>query len=122
MTQPPIPFDPLEFLALARTLTDLGENEANLRTAVGRAYYAVFLVARQRTGVSAASGSAHGDVVRALSAHDRALADQLGRLRRLRNVADYELVPITTVDRNRAKNWHEIDTLAGHMLPRVLSI
>ena len=122
MTQPPIPFDPLEFLALARTLTDLGDNEANLRTAVGRAYYAVFLVARQRTGVSTASGTAHGDVVRALRARDRALADQLGRPRRLRNVADYELVPVNAADRNWAKNWQEIDTIARHMLPRVLSI
>ena len=39
-------FDPLAFLVLARELAGEGKDEAKLRTAVGRAYYALFLIAR----------------------------------------------------------------------------
>lgn len=43
--------DPLTFLDLARDLTQRDQKEASLRTAVNRAYYALFLIAREKTGI-----------------------------------------------------------------------
>lgn len=41
-------FDPVGFLQVARDLNANATNEAEWRTAVGRAYYALFIMARDR--------------------------------------------------------------------------
>lgn len=97
-------FDPMEFIRLADALATHDANEAALRTAVGRLYYAVFLLARAKTGVTDQRQS-HERVRTALSSHDRSLASQLGTLGHLRNVADYEMQPQIVQDRNWRNNW-----------------
>src|SRR3954454_22798161 len=90
VTTPPHHFDPEDFLRLAERLVRLN-NEAEVRTAIGRAYYAVFLKARTNLSanrfVQTGSARDHGLVAGALADEDDVL--ELGRLRQARNRADY---------------------------------
>ena len=94
---PNLPFDPTGFLRIARTLVSRGDaDEAELRTAVGRAYYGVFLVARERlsnTGEISPNWTSddHWAVITALRSRGGPFGDQLHRLRRERNRDDYDL-------------------------------
>ena len=90
-------FDPGDFLTLAKSLV-AGDSptQAQLRTAVSRAYYATHLVTRERlaeTAKLAASGTGedHLNVIAVLKSMGGGLGDQLDRLRILRNRADYNL-------------------------------
>src|SRR5215471_19728295 len=111
MLNPP-PFDPREFVALAR---DLSKNsplaERHLRSAVGRAYCGVFLIARDRLRVTVTE-NVHHEVIVALRARNRGWADQLARLRRIRVAADYELTPDDPTRRDWTRNWQDADLLA----------
>ena len=90
-------FDWLLYLEVAEHLV-ARDGEGYWRSAVSRAYYAVFCATRdaleERRGVRfPQTGDAHGEVVRALRG-DRAtsvsdMGRGLDRLRRLRNRADY---------------------------------
>lgn len=92
-----MPFDPLDFLSLAESLVAGSQpDEAQLRTAVGRAYYAVFLRARedllaQNRIATSGTGADHGIVVAGLRQRDQTLGDQLDWLRVRRARADYRL-------------------------------
>jgi uncharacterized protein (UPF0332 family) len=94
------PFDWSEFLALAKVIadTEISSQEARLRTAISRAYYAAFISVRnylrdQEGQVTTSSVEAHrlvseqmrmsADPVR------QSIADRLRRLRLYRNQADY---------------------------------
>jgi len=113
-----MPFDPLSFFALAKELGDhSSRDECKLRTAVGRAYYSVFLVARKKTGILDDT-DVHSKVITKLRTRPgfRATADQLGSLRRLRTVADYEMEPRVITDRDWAKNWVRANTLVPSIL------
>lgn len=94
---PNAPFDPTGFLRIARSLVSRGDaDEAELRTAVGRAYYGVFLVARERltsTGEITPTWTSedHWAVITALRSRGGPFGDQLHRLRRERNRDDYDL-------------------------------
>lgn len=109
------PLDPLAFLELARELAD-GDDEARLRTAVGRAYYALFLVGREKSGVRVKK-DVHKAVVNAVKKRHRSLGDQLDSLRRLRIVADYELLPNDSANSNWQKNWERAEALVDKVLP-----
>lgn len=90
------PFDPLGFLALAETLAQAVAEEAHHRSAISRAYYSVFLLAREKLMTSNVlapftTGEVHREVVRALRSVNQANGDQLDKLRRQRNRADYDL-------------------------------
>lgn len=77
-------FDPVLFVEVAESLAQDANSQAGLRTAIGRAYYAMFLMAREKTGVRDKQG-AHDKVLEALEhrkEHD--VASELGKLRRLR--------------------------------------
>lgn len=93
----PTPFDPLKFLTLAEQLAvNAGVDEAHYRSAVSRAYYALFLLARQRleaTGrfVPSTRGDDHRDVIAVLRSMSQRDGDQLDKLRAERNRADYNL-------------------------------
>jgi uncharacterized protein (UPF0332 family) len=97
-----VTFDPLQLLRLAEQMeiTD----EAHARTAVNRAYYGVFLRARdglRTTGLLTreAPGQVHGEVIAALRLNRRhAAATQLRDLREARERADYE----TTIEFSKA--------------------
>lgn len=89
-------FDGREFLQLAAELLTMEGNEAAARTTVGRAYYAVYHVGRERVvagGGSLARGPAgHQQLARILGRGRADLAQNLERLRTLRNSADYDVV------------------------------
>ena len=111
------PFDPLQFLQLANEIGRQG-GEPKLRAAVGRAYYALFLVARDKTGVRDRRG-VHQKVISAVKKRRgfRTTGDQLAKLKRLRGVADYDMLPPDPNERDWLQNWSQVRTLA----PRVLS-
>ena len=97
-----ITFDPEQWLEVAdaccEPITGLNE-EALLRTALNRAYYAVLLLIKQRIEVAQGSGAVprsrtHAALLSALRAggpHFVRLHDGLQRLRAHREAADYEL-------------------------------
>ncbi len=107
------PFDPKQFLHLAETIS-VGTNpsEAEFRTSVGRAYYAVFLIARDRLFAlgkldSIERPDLHLKVVAGVRNIKRQLGDQLDTLRRYRGQADYVLSAQDTRYQQRYGNWQE---------------
>jgi len=90
-------FDPEGFLEIARSLAHkTNATEAELRTAVGRAYYGVFLQAREAlaaTGEITPTGTRddHKIVVKALRNRRGPSGNQLRKLRGARNQDDYHL-------------------------------
>lgn len=113
-------FDSLGFLRLARNLADRDGDEAEFRTALGRAYYALFLIAREKTAISGRR-NVHNRVINALRQRRtyRVAADQLDVLRRLRVVADYELLPVDQDQRDWRSNWARAQALVDRILPRL---
>jgi hypothetical protein len=116
------PFDPVAFLDTAKDLAKR-EEESLLRTAIGRAYYATFLVAREKTGIKD-KDRVHSKVIRALKGNrsHMALGSQLDKLRRLRVVADYEMLPDNPSDRNWRQNWITTESIVTHILPKLKKI
>ena len=90
-------FDPKGFLDLAKSLADNpGGGQAEYRSALSRAYYAVFLTAReslvaQKIISPTMSPSDHPLVISALRAINTTVGNQLDKLRTKRNRADYDL-------------------------------
>lgn len=90
--------DPKDFLRVANDLSKLDE-AAELRSAVSRAYYAAFHVARKLLvdmGFRISRGpAAHGDVCKYLGNADNLTVEHagnnIGDLKGWRNQADYEL-------------------------------
>jgi len=103
----PQPFDPMDFLRLADHLATDAADEATLRTAIGRAYYAMFLLARPKTNVQGRR-SAHARIREAISPTNQRLAALLGGMSRIRDVADYEPDPINPQFRNWRRNWEHV--------------
>ncbi|MBB3280121.1 hypothetical protein FUT87_09835 [Mitsuaria sp. TWR114] len=83
-------FNPSEFLCLAEELAE-DEREAWLRSAISRAYYGVFLVARDAMKVTVRDGRAHRLTRERLMTHGKQLAFRLSLLHGLRKKADYVL-------------------------------
>ena len=100
-------FDPLDFLRLADDLATDEAGEAALRTAIGRAYYAVYLLARSKTSVRDRR-SAHVRVREEISPTNQRLASLLGSMSKHRDVADYEPVPHSQQFRNWRRNWEHV--------------
>lgn len=116
----PSPFDSVRFFELAKELAQQTD-EARLRTAVGRAYYAAFLIAKTKTMVVQREG-AHNEVrARLMSRPPRGkhLADKLRDLFELRNTADYELVPDDASRTNWWHNWERALLLAEYLIPKL---
>jgi len=113
-------FDPREFYRLGRALGNRGTSEAEIRTAIGRVYYAVFIVARDRMRVRG-RGNVHDAVVNRVKRRHgyKSIGDQLASLRRLRNVADYQMLPDDTQNRNWPANWQRAQMIANKILPRL---
>lgn len=113
-------FDPLAYLRLAEELAAGTADEARLRSAVGRTYYALFLLAREKTGIREAS-AAHRRVIQAVRARQgfRTAGDQLDSLRWLRTVADYQLLPVNPADQQWNVNWSRAQLLAARLLPKL---
>jgi uncharacterized protein (UPF0332 family) len=87
-------FDESEFLAVAHHLVEADAREGFQRSAISRAYYAAFLLARrvfreQGKMQQGGGGSDHRRIANLLDDLDPALAENYGALRRLRNEANY---------------------------------
>ena len=81
-------FNPSDFLDLA---IEIGmNNEAKVRTAVGRAYYASFLTARNAMAIEEKGTDVHRIVLSILYRKNPVIANKLHYLRRQRNIADYD--------------------------------
>ena len=115
-------FDPLRFLELACSLADQSSDEACLRTAVGRAYYTVFLIARDRSGIQPTRRSVHWATIDKVKKTHRATGEKLDRLRRLRVEADYYLMPNRPANEYWEKNWARASGLVQNILPRIQSM
>ena len=94
-------FDPIDFFHLAKEL--INEDEASIRTSIGRAYYASFLITRDKLGLRLRVPDVHHKVIESLYGVDPLIANKLHSLRRLRNSSDYDLhVSLRTADAERA--------------------
>lgn len=108
-------FDPEDFFGAAVFNAGDTEDEARLRTAVGRAYYAGFLAAREKLGVRTHTGRVHREVIGLLKKRDLAAGNQLDKLEELRGLADYELV----VEQDWRGNWELAAKYVQHVLGRI---
>lgn len=121
------PFDPLEFYQLTAQIVQL-PSEAAYRTAINRAYYAVFLtianmpsVKRVLSAASYGEGS-HIDVIRAVRRlHKDSIANRLGDLKEWRTLADYTLTPDEQY-RDWAANWDEARNSAQWLINALPSL
>ena len=83
-------FNPEEVIDVAEHLSSL-EGEANARSAISRAYYGVFLFARDLADIDDECPTAHVDTWKHyVKCGEGEVADGLRELRRQRNVADYK--------------------------------
>lgn len=123
-------FNPTEFFLLANHLAANNSNEAGLRTAVGRVYYAAYLIAlyhlypdgriprsRIRHQPTNRRGS-HATVIDDVVDRDSALGTKLNALMELRVQADYRLVPEAGYQ-DWNVNWQQADVLVKQLLPRL---
>ncbi len=108
-------FDPLRFLNLADELATDDADEAALRVAIGRAYYAVFLLARMQTSVEGRH-QAHHRVRQELSPRSGRLAALLGTMSSYRDLADYDLQPANRQLRDWQRNWRNVRKNATEVL------
>jgi uncharacterized protein (UPF0332 family) len=115
-----VAFDPSEFVKLARRIASSVLQESELRTAVGRAYYGLFLVARDKMRVKKRR-DVHSETIKRLRKVSgyRSTADELDELFELRKVADYELRPRKRKHRNWQRNWSRAEQLANRIHPRL---
>lgn len=114
----PDPFHPWQYFSLAQRLAadpEATHREANLRAAVSRAYYAVFLIARDKANIRGKDGI-HGQTKAAVQARSFAAGGEYEALRQMRVHADYLLKPgdpdydIAYADWQR--NWEDAEWYA----------
>lgn len=82
-------FDSIDFFRLAKKI--INEDEASVRTSIGRAYYASFLIARGKLGLMSRHSNIHHKVIESLYGINPMIANKLHSLRRLRNLANYDV-------------------------------
>ena len=120
-------FDLLEFYRFANQLVQ-SPSEAAYRTAISRAYYAVFLtisnlpaVQRVMPPASYREGS-HIDVIRAIRRlHKDSIAEYLSNLKQLRTLADYDLAPEEKFQ-DWEENWKEARRLTEWLIAALPSL
>lgn len=88
----PEPFHPAQFLEVARSLASAPSDEPRLRTAVSRAYYAMFLMVRDKAHLTG-KDSVHERAKIAVAGRSSAAGGTFQTLRELRTHADYVLRP-----------------------------
>jgi hypothetical protein len=108
--------DPLSLLRVATNLATYAPDDAHLRAAIGRVYYALFLVARDHVRI-ATSRSVHERVFAALERQGLGgIGSKLGQIKHLRDVADYELLPNDPAERDWTWNWRYATRIANAAL------
>lgn len=115
----PQPFNPLDFLKLARDLAT-NPDDAKLRAAVNRAYYALFLIARDKAGITGPQ-DVHKRTVTAVKQRTNYLAtgNDLDQLRILRIEADYCLIPSKPLYNDWVANWTKAEQIIHRVLPKL---
>lgn len=120
-------FNPLEFYTIAVSLIQ-SPSEASYRTAIGRAYYAVFLTianipAVQRVMPPASYGEgSHVAVINAVRRlHRLNIAEHLNDLRILRTLADYNLASNAN-EQDWAQCWNDAQRLADWLIAALPSL
>ncbi len=119
-----MPFNPLGFFHVARRLASESPGEAEYRTAVGRAYYCAFLVAREhlRPRLTGKQLRSHTEVIEALRRRDFGTGARLDTLHRLRLSADYQLVGGLGRLPNWGQAWQRADHLCSQILRKMVTI
>lgn len=113
-------FDPLLYLNLARELAGQEGTEVKLRTAIGRAYYALFLLTREKSHVTGTEDVHRrvGSVVSNKAGYS-ITGSQLRALHRLRVEADYYLTASDPSFEDWARNWKDAEYLVNAILPNI---
>ena len=111
-------FDPSRFPDLGNRLAASDQSEVSLRTAVGRAYYAAFVRARDSLQITGRR-HVHGRVIGAVKRVDRAAGDQLDKLEELRGYADYDMDVTHPLFSDWQANWRKARAFATHVLRRL---
>ena len=88
----PEQFRPAQFMEVARLLASAPSDEPRLRAAVSRAYYAVFLMIRDKAHITGRE-SVHERAKIAVASRSSAAGGTFQTLRELRTHADYVLKP-----------------------------
>lgn len=114
-------FEPLQFLTVAQQLAHPPADESKLRSAVGRAYQALYLLAREKVGGKPGKKEKR-ETMRLLNEKDPSAKQQLGSLERLRIVADYQLLPVNPDNLSWENNWLEAQELLRHILPKLQAL
>src|SRR5437763_473729 len=120
--------DPRDFHRLAVRLCSGSAGPADLRSAVGRAYYAAFNVAAMMLrgwGIPiVGNAGGHGEVLRYLGnsgdADLLAAGHKLATLRSRRNAADYDLSSTDLEDAKTVRSWVETAARVIQSLDRCL--
>ncbi|MBI4287706.1 MAG: hypothetical protein HY671_04655 [Chloroflexi bacterium] len=116
----PVRFDPNEFKNVALALTQGSPSEAQMRTAISRAYYSLFLAASHHffgnTGPprKLRKHGVHTATIDRLRQVSTTLAGQLDELRELRVQADYKLLP-DPIYEDWSANWQTAQLLDGQI-------
>jgi hypothetical protein len=108
-------FMPIDFLAVARDLANRSQDEATLRAAIGRAYYAVFLTARDKAHIQGTDGL-HVRVKNAIKTRDYIAAAAFKSLGDLRVEADYVTVTRDPTYQDWLANWRLADHYATELV------
>ena len=88
----PDQFSPSQYMEVARYLATAPADEPRLRAAVSRAYYAIFLMVRDKAHLTG-KDSVHERAKTAIAAKSSAAGGTFQTLRELRTHADYVLKP-----------------------------
>lgn len=86
-------FDHASYLSLAQTLLQGSKgDDAQLRSALSRAYYSAFVIARDKAGISSVGKDGHKRVIDhyKFNSADTLICENLERLKALREKADYQ--------------------------------
>jgi hypothetical protein len=113
-------FDPRLLIPLARELAGAGASETRLRSAVNRAYYGLFLLARDKAHLTGTE-TVHGRTVAAVKAKPGywATGVLLDEMRHLRVEADYALTPSDPDYADWTRNWREAEHRVTQILPKL---
>jgi uncharacterized protein (UPF0332 family) len=100
-------FDPVNFFHLAETIYSSNKDETGCRATIGRVYYAAFLSARNKAGISSRVFDGHKTVAEHYSSSSdeksAAIGNRLNALRVSRTNSDYDCdIVVTSRDVGRS--------------------
>src|SRR5437773_586053 len=120
------PADSQAIMELAQELARLAavdQNEIKLRSAISRAYYAAFLLARDKLKVPSGPGTPeiHREVINQVRRRSKMFGDYLYELKELRKTADYDFPAVEARHTDWNKNWEYTAVKVPFLLSRFMS-